>query len=227
MTNYKRFESGTIPGSPHPPTGRGAVEQIRLIADLALAVLCAFVGGAVAQRLGQPVILGYLLAGLVIGPFTPGPIADQHSIEILAEIGVAFLMFALGAEVSIAELRSLGRLALLGGPLQIVGTTALGGLLVPLLGLTVTQGIFFGGLLSLSSTVVVLKVLMARGETQSLHGRVALGILIAQDIAVVPMVIILPALAGGSPTLLADLATAGGKVALVLAVVYLIGARIV
>ena len=203
------------------------MEQIRLIADLALAVLSAFVGGVIAHRLGQPVILGYLLAGFVIGPFTPGPIADPHTIETLAEIGVAFLMFALGAEVSLAELRGLGRLAWLGGPAQILGTMVLGLAIAPALGLSVTQGVFLGALFALSSTVVVLKLLMARGELETLHGRVTLGILIAQDIAVVPMVIILPSLATGGDRLLLDLAVAAGKVALVVAGVYVVGTRIV
>src|SRR5262245_63664171 len=106
-------------------------------------------------------------------------------------------MFALGAELSLGEIRQLGRLATLGGPLQIVATMALGPLLGPWLGLSPTQGVFLGALLALSSTVVVLKVLMGRGEQQALYGRVAIGILIAQDLAVVPMVIVLPALAGG------------------------------
>ena len=135
---------------------------------------------------------------MVIGPFTPGPVADVHSVEVLAEIGVAFLMFALGAEFSLGELRRMGRVATLGGVLQIVATMVLGPLLAPLLGLTFVQGVFLGALLALSSTVVALKMLMARGELQALHGRVALGILIAQDLAVVPMVVVLPALAGGS-----------------------------
>lgn len=200
--------------------------DIRLIVDLVLAVGVAFIGGAIAQRLGQPVILGYLLAGLAIGPFTPGPTADAHSIEILAEMGVAFLMFALGAEVSIEELRRLGRVSFLGGPLQILGTMVLGVALGPMLGLTFTQGVYLGGLLALSSTVVVLKVLMGRGELQTLHGRASLGILIAQDLAVVPMVIILPAIASGSDQLPIALATAGAKVIAVLIAVYLIGARI-
>src|ERR671932_1911695 len=101
----------------------------KLIVDLVLAVVAAFAGGVVAQRLGQPVILGYLLAGVAIGPFTPGPVADVHSVRVLAEIGVAFLMFALGAEFSMAELRRLGRIATLGGTLQVLGTMALGPLL--------------------------------------------------------------------------------------------------
>src|SRR3954451_3694556 len=98
------------------------MDHLQLGVDLVLAVLAAFVGGVVAQRLGQPVILGYLLAGVAIGPFTPGPSADVHSVQVLAEIGVAFLMFALGAEVSLPELRRLGRVTILGGALQILLT---------------------------------------------------------------------------------------------------------
>jgi monovalent cation:H+ antiporter-2, CPA2 family len=201
--------------------------DLQLILDLVAAVLAAFVGGAVAQRLGQPVILGYLIAGVVIGPFTPGPTAGVHTVQVLAEMGVAFLMFALGAEVSLGELRRLGRVTLLAGPVQIIGTMCLGLLLAPAVGLSTAQGVFLGALLALSSTIVALKILMARGELQSLHGRVALGILIIQDLAVVPMVVILPALAAGGEGLLADLLGTGLKAAGVLLVAYLLGARAV
>jgi CPA2 family monovalent cation:H+ antiporter-2 len=202
------------------------MEGAGLILDLVLAVAAAFVGGVVAQRLGQPVILGYLLAGVAIGPFSPGPVADIHSVQVLADIGVAFLMFTLGAEFSFAELRRLGRVATLGGALQILCTMCLGPLLAPAVGLSLVQGVFLGGLLALSSTVVALKVLMGRGELQSLHGRIALGILIAQDLAVVPMVIVLPSLASGQSNPLADLAVAGIKAAGILLGAYLIGARL-
>ena len=77
--------------------------DLQLVLDLVAAVIAAFVGGLVAQRLGQPVILGYLIAGVAIGPFTPGPMASLHSVQVLAELGVAFLMFALGAEVSLGS----------------------------------------------------------------------------------------------------------------------------
>src|SRR5262245_22606829 len=116
--------------------------ELALILDLVSAVLAACVGGLIAQRLGQPVILGYLVAGVVLGPFTPGPTANHQTVQVLAEIGVAFLMFALGAEFSLGELRRLGRAAVLGGPLQILGTMLLGPLLAPLLGLSPVQGIF-------------------------------------------------------------------------------------
>lgn len=203
------------------------MENFQFVLDLVLAVLAAFIGGIVAQRLGQPVILGYLLAGVAIGPFTPGPTADVYSVQLLAEIGVAFLMFALGAEVSLGELRQFGRVTVLGGALQILLTMGLGPLLAPLLGLSFLQGVFLGALLALSSTVVALKVLMARGELQALHGRVALGILIVQDLAVVPMVVVLPTLVAGGDGGLVGLAVAGAKAAAVLLVVYLLGTRAV
>ena len=187
------------------------MDDLGLIRDLAVAVLTAFVGGMVAQRLRQPVIVGYLVAGVVVGPFTPGPRVDPHTIDVLAEIGVAFLMFAVGTELPLQELRRLGRLASIGGTLQIVATMAIGPLLAGPLGLSPFQGIFLGALLALSSTVVALKVLMARGELQALHGRVALGILVAQDVAVVPMVVVLPALAGGGEGLPAQLGIAALK----------------
>jgi CPA2 family monovalent cation:H+ antiporter-2 len=201
--------------------------DLQLLVDLVLAVLAAFVGGTLAHRFGQPVILGYLLAGVAIGPFTPGPTANTHSVQVLAEIGVALLMFALGAEVSLAELRRIGRVGTLGGALQLVCTMGLGPLLAPFLGLTFTQGVFLGALLALSSTVVTLKVLLDRGELGALHGRVALGILIAQDLAVVPMVVALPSIAAGSQGLLMDLALAAVKAGGVLLGAYFIGIRLV
>lgn len=114
--------------------------EAQLLSSLVLAVALAFVGGALAQRLGQPVILGYLLAGVIVSPFTPGPVADSRTISVLAEIGVALLMFSLGAEFSLGELRALGRVVTLGGPLQILLTMALGPLLAPLLGLSLATG---------------------------------------------------------------------------------------
>lgn len=195
--------------------------------SLVLAVLTAFVGGVLAQRLGQPVLLGYLLAGVLIGPFTPGPTVEPGTVSVLAEVGVAFLMFAVGAELSLGELRRLGRVAALGGALQMGCTMALGPLLGPILGLSFVQSVFLGALLALSSTVVAVKVLMTRGELQALHGRIALGILIAQDLAVVPMVIILPALTSGANGLLAHLGLAALKASGILLGAYLLATRAV
>src|SRR3954451_16367020 len=130
----------------------------QILVDLVLVILAAFAGGALAHRVGQPVIIGYLVAGVVIGPFTPGPTASPQSVQVLADVGVALLMFSLGAEVSVAELRRIGRVAVVGGSLQILITMGLGPLLAPWLGLTLAQGVFLGALLALSSTVVAMKV---------------------------------------------------------------------
>src|SRR5215471_13580508 len=198
-----------------------------LLLDLVAAVLVAFAGGALAQRLGLPVVVGYVLAGVAIGPFTPGFRANPHSIDVLAQIGVTFLMFAIGAEFSRAELRRLGRVGLLGGLGQIVATAAIGPALAPALGLTPFQGVFLGALIALSSTVVALKLLGARGELGSLHGHVALGILVAQDLAAIPLVVVLPHAGVSGGQLAADLLRAGAEAAALVVGAYLIGARAV
>src|SRR5918999_5434718 len=102
------------------------MEDYRLVADLVLALGAAFLGGLIAQRLGQPVLLGYVVAGVLIGPNTPGLVADRERVELLANLGVAFLMFALGVEFSFSELRRVRRVALIGGGIQIPLTLALG-----------------------------------------------------------------------------------------------------
>ena len=199
----------------------------RVVLDLVLAVTAAFVGGLLAERLRLPVVLGYLLAGVALGPFTPGLTIGQGSVQLLAEIGVAFLMFALGTEFSRAELRRLGLVGGIGGTVQIVGTIALGiPLGMALLGATALQGVYLGAMLALSSTVVALKVLMGRGETQTPHGRAALGLLVAQDLAVVPMVIVLPSLTAGGGVQLARLGAVALEAVGILLGSYVIGARV-
>lgn len=197
-----------------------------LILDLVLAVVAAFVGGALAQRLGQPVLFGYLIAGVVIGPFTPGPQAQVGSISVLAQIGVAFLMFALGAEFSRRELSMLGRAVTIGGPLQIFITMGLGLLLAPALGTTLLQGLFVGAVLVHSSSVVALKVFLQRGEGHTLHGRLALAFSVAQDISVVPMIALLPPLVTGGGLELGELGTAMLKGAAAILVAYVVGTRV-
>jgi CPA2 family monovalent cation:H+ antiporter-2 len=200
--------------------------QGSLVFELALAWTAAFAGGLIAQRLRQPPIVGYLFAGVLIGPFTPGPVLQSQTIGVLAEIGVAFLMFALGVEFSVTELRELGRVVIVGGPVQIVASMLLGLLVAVPLHLSARQGLFLGALLALSSTVVALKVLIGRQEMQSLHGRVALGLLIAQDLAVVPLVVLLPLLTGRGGVHPLGLLLIALKAALVIVGVYIIGARL-
>ena len=164
--------------------------------DITLVLGASAVGGFIAHNLRQPVLLGYLVAGLVIGPFGLGKITQLEEIKSLAEIGVAFLLFALGVEFSLAELKRVKDIAIKGSLLQIGLTIALVAFFITLLGWVQSpvEGIFMGAVLSLSSTAVVLKTLTERGEVNTIHGQVMLAILIAQDLALGLMLAVLPAL---------------------------------
>ncbi|MFQ4144311.1 cation:proton antiporter [Chlorogloeopsis sp. ULAP02] len=172
-----------------------ATEQ-SLILDFTIVLGAAVVGGYLANRLRQPVLLGYLASGLIVGPFGFKLLSDVPQIKSLAEIGVAFLLFALGVEFSLAELKRVKNIALQGSILQISLTTVLVAFVTVLLGWAsgLSQGIFLGVVLSLSSTAVVLKTLTDRGEINTLHGQIMLAILIAQDLALGVILAILPAL---------------------------------
>ncbi|WP_446009520.1 cation:proton antiporter domain-containing protein [Candidatus Electrothrix sp.] len=164
-------------------------------ADIVIIVVAALIGALIAQRVKQPLILGYIVAGIVVGPYTGGvTVGDIHEIELLAEIGVALLLFALGLEFSLSELRPVRNIALIGTPIQILLTIGFGFLLGRYLGFSLAHAIWFGALISLSSTMVTLKTLMSRGLLGTLSSRVMIGMLIIQDLAIIPMMIILPQL---------------------------------
>ncbi len=201
--------------------------ETHLVADLVAAIVAAFVGGLVAQRLRLPVILGYLVAGVAIGPAGLGTVHDVGNVQVLAEVGVAFLMFALGAEFSAADLRRFGPPASVGGTAQLLLTAVLGTAVGLGLGLDTRTSLLVGALLALSSTVVALKLLEARGEASSLHGRLAAGLAIVQDVAVVPLVILLPALSGGADTLWQDVLLTVAEGALLVALAFVAGTRVV
>lgn len=198
-----------------------------IAADIVLIVVAALLGGLVAQRLHQPLIIGYILAGVVVGPYTGGvTVTAIHDIELLAEIGVALLLFALGIEFSFRELRPVRTIALLGTPLQMGCTMAYGAGLGWLLGWPWIPSLWLGALMALSSTMVILKTLMSRGLLGTLSSRVMIGMLLVQDLAVVPLMIILPQLhnlEGG----LRQLGLAGLRAALFLAAMIVLGTRIV
>ena len=161
--------------------------------DIILLVVAAFFLGLVAQRLGQPLILGYIIAGIFLGPFTGGiTISSVHDIEMLAEIGVALLLFALGLEFSLKDLKPVRMVALIGTPIQMLLTIGLGLAIGSLWGWEWKVSIWFGALVALSSTMVILKTLMNQGWLGTLSSRVMIGMLIVQDLAVVPLMIILP-----------------------------------
>jgi monovalent cation:H+ antiporter-2, CPA2 family len=202
------------------------VEDLGLIIDFVLALATALVGGTIARRLGQPPLIGYLLAGVVIGPHTPGVlIEDIGRVQVMAEMGVALLMFALGVEFDLRRLRPIRAVAILGGSIQMGLTILLGVGVGHLLGFDLLRGVFLGSLLALSSTVVALRALSDRGDLGAVYGRIALGILIVQDLAVVPMMVILPALADPAGGLLQALAIALAQAALILILTIVLGVR--
>ncbi|NJM72993.1 MAG: sodium:calcium exchanger [Scytonema sp. RU_4_4] len=172
-------------------------EDFRLIVDLVSVFAVAACGGLLAALLRQPILLGYLIGGMVVGPTGLGVIKELVQVETLAQFGVAFLLFALGVEFSFTELKKVQAIALGGGGLQI-GLTIL--ITVLVCGATgawaylPAKGMFLGAILSLSSTAVVLKCLMERNETETPHGQVMLGILVVQDLALGLMIAVLPAL---------------------------------
>jgi CPA2 family monovalent cation:H+ antiporter-2 len=198
-----------------------------IAADLVLVVLAGLAGGLVAHRLGQPLLIGYILGGLVVGPHFPGPtVSDIHNVELLAEIGVALLLFALGLELRFADLLPVRRLALLGGPIQVLLTTAVGfAFFEAVLGWERLPSLWMGAMISLSSTMVVLKTLMAQGRTSSLSGRAMIGLLIVQDLAVVPMLIALPRL-GDIDRALPALGLALLEATIFLAAMFFVGTRL-
>lgn len=166
-----------------------------IAADIAIIVSAGFLGAVIAQRLRQPLILGYILAGVMLGPVTGGRlISDSHEIELLAEIGVALLLFALGIEFSLKELRPVRKVAVFGAALQMVLTIGVGAGAGLVLGWPWTDAVWFGACVSLSSTMVILKTLQGQGRLGTLSSRVMIGMLLVQDLAVVPLLILLPKL---------------------------------
>jgi CPA2 family monovalent cation:H+ antiporter-2 len=185
------------------------MEESRLILDLAIVLGAALGGGLIARLLKQSAILGYAVAGIVIGPYALGLVQSSHNIEILATIGVVLLLFTLGVEFSFHELKRIKNVAIFGGIAQIAVTTALGMFVAMfLLGQSLREAIIFGFLIALSSTMVVLGMLVDRGEANSPHGRVMIGILLLQDVAAAFAMFILPVLGTGNESLLPMLGVA-------------------
>jgi CPA2 family monovalent cation:H+ antiporter-2 len=204
------------------------LHELPLLTTIAAALCIAFAGGLIARRLGLPTLVGYLLAGVAIGPFTPGFVGDWHAISQLAELGVIFLMFGVGLHFSFRDLWQVRDIALPGALLQMALATALGLALTRLWGWPLEAGLVLGLAVSIASTVVLLRGLMDHGLLNSPPGRVAVGWLVLEDLATVLILILLPALAPG----------AGGfnwagtiwtlvKAAIFVAVMLLVGGRLV
>jgi CPA2 family monovalent cation:H+ antiporter-2 len=200
---------------------------VGIAADFVLIIVAGFLGGLLARLLRLPLLVGYVAAGVAVGPYTAGPrVTELHDIELLAEIGVALLLFSIGLEISIRDLQPVRRIAVFGGPIQILATAGAGAAIgIWGLGMAPVEAIWFSSMTSVSSTMVVLKTLAAEGLTTTLASRVMIGLLVVQDLAVIPMLVVLPAL--GAPEGLAwKLTKAMGIAVVFLAAIVFIGTRL-
>jgi CPA2 family monovalent cation:H+ antiporter-2 len=207
-----------------------------LITTIVAALTLAWAFAAVAHRLKLPPLVGYLLAGIAIGPFTPGFVADQNIANELAEIGVILLMFGVGLHFSLEDLLSVRKIAIPGALAQILCATLLGAGLAMWLGWPLGAGLVFGLALSVASTVVLLRALQERRLIETERGRIAVGWLIVEDIAMVLALVLLPVVAGlrtgaGAGTSAADIALAlgltGAKIAAFVAIMLIVGKRVI
>ncbi len=171
-----------------------------LLQDLLLLLLASVPIAFIFHRLRLPTIVGFMITGVLIGPHGLGLIKDVHAIEVLAEIGVALLLFTIGLEFSLRRMLEMRRLVLLGGGLQVILTTLLVMGIANWLGRPVNEAVFFGFLFALSSTAIVLKSYVDRAEIDAPHGRAAVGILLFQDLSIVPMMLMIPLLSGREGT---------------------------
>ncbi len=192
------------------------------LGPLALIFLAALGAAYLLHRLRQPPLIGFLAAGALFGPFGLGVLADVKVVEVLADLGVVLLLFTVGLELSLGNLRRLGKLVWVAGSIQVAVTIALVLAVAAAGGYPLSRGLFFGYLVALSSTAIVLKLLLDRRELDAPHGRMLLGILIFQDLAVVPMLLSLPTLSRGGSAGLMPVLLATGKTALTAGVLLLV-----
>lgn len=197
------------------------LKDIVVILGLSILIILAF------QKIKVPSILGFLLAGIIAGPHAFNLISSTHEVELLSEIGIIFLLFIIGIELSLKGLASIKKMILLGGGLQVGGTILLTTLISVFMGLPVNTAVFLGFLFSLSSTAIVLKLFQEKGEVSSPHGRLAVAILIFQDLVVVPMILLTPLLAGKSDDILQTLGILFIKILIVGLVIYLLAIFVV
>src|SRR5246500_3994960 len=196
--------------------------------DLAYVFGAAVVGGGIARALRQPLILGYVLGGIIVGPFTPGiTVSDVHEFELLAEVGVILLMYSLGLEFSFRDLLRVKWVDIVGGPLGILLSAALGVGVGSLLGWSWQQGVAVGAIISVASTMVLSRFLTERGELRSQQGQVMIGITLVEDLAVVVLTILLPSLGDLSRSRLLALGIALGKAVLILIPITLVAHKLI
>jgi CPA2 family monovalent cation:H+ antiporter-2 len=206
----------------------GVAAESIFFRDLAYVFMAAVAGGALARLAGQPLVLGYVLGGILISPLTPGPaVSDLHTFELFAEIGVILLMFSVGIEFSLRDLLRVKWVALLGGPLGIALSVAMGLGVASLLGWPPLQGAIVGIVLSVASTMVLARLLMDRGELHSRHGRVMIGITLVEDLAVVVLIVVIPTLGTLEPGRLLTIAGTLGRALLILVPAGYVAAKLI
>jgi CPA2 family monovalent cation:H+ antiporter-2 len=196
--------------------------------DLAWVFAAAVLGGALARLIRQPMVIGYVVGGILIGPFTPGPVlGDLHTFELFAEIGVILLMFSIGIEFSLRDLLRVRTVALLGGPLGIALSVGLAVAVGHALGWSTLQSVVVGLVVSVASTMVLARLLLDRGELHSRHGRIMIGITLVEDFAVVVLTVLVPVLGTVEAERLLSVALALGKALLLLVPVAWVASRVV
>src|SRR5712691_13324169 len=168
--------------------------EFPILINITVALLAAFIGGLLARRLKLPSMVGYMLAGVAIGPFTPGFIGDLFTIQQLAELGVIFLLFDVGLHFSLRDLWAVRDTVISGALIQIAVITGLGLLLAHLWGWSLAAGILLGLALTIASTVVMIRNLMDQGLLNTSHGQVAIGWSVLEDLVAVLILVLLPAL---------------------------------
>ncbi len=203
------------------------MEDIGLIIDLVMTLGIALVGGSIARRLGMPVLVGYILAGIVIGPKTPGLVADAERVELMANLGVVFLMFALGVEFSLAQLLSVRKIVVITGAIQMPATVLLGTGVGIALGWDIKSAVLLGLAFLACSSIVVIKLTLSRGEATSPHARAALGLGILQDLSLIPLLALLPIPKSDTTEIVLSLVKSLLMAAAALLVVIVVGTRLV
>lgn len=191
--------------------------------DFVIVVAAALLGGIVARSVRLPAMVGFLLAGIAVGPYTPGPVTSLERVNLVATFGVAFLMFALGAQFSLSKLRRYLGLTVFGAAMQVVLTVGLTILIAWPFHLPIWQAALFGIFVSMSSTVVLAKMLEDRGALDSLYGKMALSMSLGQDLFSVPVIALLPFLGQGLQGAVSPIALALGRAVAIIAVAYLVG----
>jgi CPA2 family monovalent cation:H+ antiporter-2 len=195
--------------------------------DIIIIIIAGLVSGFIAHKARLPLIIGYIFAGIIVGPYTGGvTVTNMHQIELLAEIGVALLLFSIGLDLSFREIKEVRNIALMGTPIQILLTIGYGFAIGYIFNFNWATSVILGTIISLSSTMIVFKTLMNRGLMGTLSSKVMIGILIIQDLAAVPMMIIIPQMNNLSQSLY-DLGFTLLKGVAVLALVIIMGTKLI